>query len=66
MERFSLFTTGLTYALLVLGNVVRGTRSGLSYLSWPLYHGRLVPEAGQVALRPPQTQGLDNAGLICG
>ncbi|HVP38291.1 MAG TPA: COX15/CtaA family protein [Candidatus Saccharimonadales bacterium] len=40
----SLVTATLTYLLVVLGNLVRSTNSGLSYLTWPLYHGRLVPD----------------------
>jgi len=44
VERFSLFTTAVTFLLLVLGNAVRATGSGLSYLTWPLYNGRVLPD----------------------
>ncbi|MBI5837583.1 MAG: COX15/CtaA family protein [Candidatus Eisenbacteria bacterium] len=40
----SLATAALTFLLVVLGNLVRNTDSGLSYLSWPLYNGRLIPD----------------------
>jgi heme a synthase len=44
VERLSLGLSLLTSLLLVLGNLVRATDSGLSYLTWPLYHGRLIPD----------------------
>ena len=44
VERLALLLTALTYALLVLGNLVRSTNSGLSYLTWPLYQGRVIPD----------------------
>ena len=44
VERLSLGLALLTYLLLVLGNLVRATDSGLSYLTWPLYNGRLLPD----------------------
>lgn len=44
VERLALLLTALTYALLVLGNLVRSTNSGLSYLTWPLYRGRVIPD----------------------
>jgi cytochrome c oxidase assembly protein subunit 15 len=44
VERLSLGLCVLTYLLLVLGNLVRATDSGLAYLTWPLYNGRLIPD----------------------
>lgn len=44
VERLSLLLMLLTYGLVVLGNMVRSTDSGLSYLTWPLYHGRVIPD----------------------
>jgi cytochrome c oxidase assembly protein subunit 15 len=44
VERLALLLTALTYVLLVLGNLVRSTNSGLSYLTWPLYQGRVIPD----------------------
>ncbi|MDR7563912.1 MAG: COX15/CtaA family protein, partial [Armatimonadota bacterium] len=36
---------GLTYALIVLGGVVRTTGSGDACPDWPLCHGRIIPPA---------------------
>ncbi len=44
VERLSFLLTLLTYGLVVLGNMVRSTNSGLSYLTWPLYNGRVIPD----------------------
>ena len=39
----ALITTIATYALIVLGGVVRATDSGLACPDWPLCHGQIVP-----------------------
>lgn len=40
---FGLATTLLTFALIVIGSVVRTTGSGLACPDWPLCQGRLIP-----------------------
>ncbi len=44
-QRISLATAILTYALIVVGGVVRVTGSGLGCPDWPLCHGNVVPAA---------------------
>ena len=41
--RLGLATTGLMYALMVIGSIVRTTGSGLSCPDWPLCEGRVIP-----------------------
>ncbi len=38
------WTTGLAYCLMVLGNIVSATGSGLACPDWPLCHGTVTPE----------------------
>ena len=42
-SRLALATTGLMFALIVLGSIVRTTGSGLSCPDWPLCEGRVIP-----------------------
>ena len=44
LRRLAFGATALAFGLIVLGNLVRSTNSGLAYLTWPLYHGRVIPE----------------------
>lgn len=39
------FTVGLTYLLMVWGNIVSATGSGLACPDWPLCHGSITPPA---------------------
>src|SRR3981081_4106738 len=46
----SVATAVVTYALVVLGGVVRVSGSGLGCPDWPLCHGRLLPPLGLHAI----------------
>jgi heme o synthase len=45
----TLFTTGATGALLLVGTYVRARSAGLAFTDWPLMNGRLVPALGGAA-----------------
>lgn len=49
-QRLSIVTIVSTYALLVLGGIVRVTDSGLGCPDWPLCHGRIIPPAETAVL----------------
>ena len=48
-----------------LGGLVAGSRAGLTYNTWPLMDGRLVPEAGTLFVVRPWFENLvDNPALV--
>jgi protoheme IX farnesyltransferase len=49
-RKLTLFTAGLTFALVVLGGIVRVTGSGLGCPDWPLCYGQPLP--------PQQTEAI--------
>ena len=44
IRRFAIFTTALTFCLVLLGGLVHNTRSSLACPDWPLCFGRLFPK----------------------
>ena len=42
-KRFSLWTVAVTFALIVIGGIVRVTGSGDACPDWPLCHGSIIP-----------------------
>ncbi|MFN0070679.1 MAG: heme o synthase [Chloroflexota bacterium] len=49
-QKLSILTVAATYALIVIGGVVRVTGSGLGCPDWPTCHGQLLPPLEQAAL----------------
>lgn len=49
-QRLTLVTLAATYALIVLGGLVRATDSGLGCPDWPLCHGQVIPPAEKAVL----------------
>lgn len=49
-RRLGLVSAGATYALIVMGTVVRVTGSGLGCPDWPTCHGRWIPPLERTAL----------------
>ncbi|HEX3244479.1 MAG TPA: heme o synthase, partial [Chloroflexota bacterium] len=49
-QKLSAFTVVATYALIVIGGIVRVTGSGLGCPDWPTCHGQIIPPLEQTAL----------------
>ena len=44
------FAALATFALMLTGSYVSGSGAGLAFRDWPLFDGRLMPEAGRLAM----------------
>ncbi|MFQ5955221.1 MAG: COX15/CtaA family protein [Kiloniellales bacterium] len=63
LRRFAGGLTGLTFLTLLSGGLVAGLDAGLTYNSFPLMDGRLVPE-GLMVLQPAWRNPFDNPAMV--
>lgn len=62
--RLALWTTGLTYALILVGSLVRASGAGLGCPDWPRCFGSWIPPASVEALPPEFDPALFNPTLM--
>lgn len=60
---WSLFFTGLITLMIATGGFVAGTKAGLTYNTFPLMEGRLIPE-GMYSMQPFWVNWLENVTTI--
>ena len=56
---------GLVFVQIALGGLVAGSKAGLTYNTWPLMDGQVVPDAGTLFVRQPWLANIvDSPALV--